>query len=202
MGIRSGTAVRDKGKERADEILEAALSVLLSEGYASLSLRRVSSVANINLGHVQYYFRTKQDLLRAMLEHWVTRFRAEVNRRLDADAPPLDRLMTMLTLSLKDMRTPEGSVMMWEIWALAPRDAFVEDLMDRFYIELRSRYRALILKITPGISKKDAGLRAAALSSLIEGASLYLGYGKPRRRELSGLKQEIIRTAKMIIDSP
>lgn len=201
MGIRAGTAVRGKGQERVEVILDTALTLLIEQGYADLSLRKISARAGLHLGHVQYYFPTKQDLLRAMLERWLEQFRAVVSRRTSTDAPALERLLAVVDLSLRDMRTPMGSIMIWEIWALAPRDPFVDDLMDNLYVDLRRHYRTLLMEHEPTLTARRAEVVAGALSALIEGASLYVGYGKRRHRSLAGLQREIIRSARLLIEN-
>lgn len=201
MGVKAGTAVREKGQERVNRILEAAIAILVEEGYAGLSLRKISGSAGIHLGHVQYYFPTKQNLLRAMLERWLEQFRATIDTHRDESKPPLEQLLDIIELSLRDMRTPLGSIMIWEIWALAPRDPFVDEMMTQLYKDLRKEYRRLLRANNPGLSSHRANLVAAALSSLVEGSSLYVGYGKRRERALASLDKEILRTARMMIEA-
>lgn len=200
MSVRKGTAVREKGQERVEVILGTALALLVEDGYAGLSLRKISTSAGLHLGHVQYYFPTKQDLLRAMLERWLAMFRATVSRKLDQHTAALDRLLDLVDLSLRDMRTPMGSIMIWEIWALAPRDPFVAELMDKLYVDLRREYRNLLMEHDPTLSARRSQLVAGALSALVEGASLYVGHGKRRHRSLAGLHEEIIRSARLIVE--
>jgi AcrR family transcriptional regulator len=205
MGVKVGTAVREKGQERVETILEAALSLLIEQGYSGLSLRKISASAGIQLGHVQYYFPIKQDLLRTMLDRWLTGFQTTVNEHVSQaeseGAPALDRLLKVIDLSLRDMRTPMGSIMIWEVWALAPRDPFVEQFMERLYKDLRTVYRKLIQEHNPTLTTQRAHLIAGSLSSLVEGASLYLGYGKRRERNLTNLDKEILRSARAIVES-
>ncbi len=203
MGLKAGTAVREKGQDRVETILAAALAILVEEGYAGLSLRKISASAGIRLGHVQYYFPTKQDLLRAMLEKWLAEFRTSVSQLLEQtrDEGGLDRLLKVVEISLRDMRTPTGSIMIWEMWALAPRDPFVDQMMNDLYKELRGEYRSLIQEHNPGLSTQRAHLVAGSLSALIEGASLYVGYGKRRERNLANLNKEIVRAARAIVEA-
>ena len=205
MSVKAGTAVREKGQERVETILDAAMALLIEEGYSGLSLRKISASAGIQLGHVQYYFPIKQDLLRAMLDRWITNFRTTVGEQVkqlkDQGVPALDRMLAIIDLSLQDMRTPMGSIMIWEIWALAPREPFVEQLMNDLYKDLRADYRKLLQEHNPSLSNQRAHLVTTALSSLVEGSSLYLGYGKRRERNLAKLDKEILRSARVIIES-
>jgi AcrR family transcriptional regulator len=42
--------------------------VLIEEGYAALSIRRIAARAGVRLGHLQYYYPSKADIVRALLE--------------------------------------------------------------------------------------------------------------------------------------
>lgn len=48
-------------------ILDAARTTLLDEGYANLSTRRVAEAADVPLSQIHYHFRSKQDLILAVL---------------------------------------------------------------------------------------------------------------------------------------
>ena len=54
---RAGTAVLAKGRERAEAILDAATAILIDDGYAKLSMRKIATHAGVHIGHLQYYYR-------------------------------------------------------------------------------------------------------------------------------------------------
>lgn len=64
-----------KTAERRRQILDAALQVFTAHGYRAGSMREVARVADTGLSTLTHHFRTKQDLLLALLE------------RRDADSP-------------------------------------------------------------------------------------------------------------------
>lgn len=66
-GAERTTGRRDSGDTRAT-ILAAARSVLLQDGYARLSTRRVAEVADVPLSQIHYHFGSKQQLILAVLE--------------------------------------------------------------------------------------------------------------------------------------
>ena len=55
---RAGTAVRPKGQARSAAILDAATAILVEEGYAHLSTRKIAARAGMHPGNLQYYYRT------------------------------------------------------------------------------------------------------------------------------------------------
>lgn len=69
------------------QILEAARSCLLAEGYARLSTRKVADAAGVPLSQIHYHFGGKQGLVLALLDHENTRLIGRQRRMYAADAP-------------------------------------------------------------------------------------------------------------------
>jgi AcrR family transcriptional regulator len=65
-GAERAAGRRDPADTRG-AILEAARNVLLQDGYAKLSTRRVAELANVPLSQIHYHFRSKQQLILAVL---------------------------------------------------------------------------------------------------------------------------------------
>lgn len=64
-----------KTAERRRQILDAALQVFAARGYRAGSMREVAKVADMSLSNLMHHFKTKEDLLLALLA------------RRDADSP-------------------------------------------------------------------------------------------------------------------
>ena len=62
-GPRSGTAVRERGQARVAEIVKTAQSILVNEGLAAFTTRRVARELDISMGNLLYYFPNKADLI-------------------------------------------------------------------------------------------------------------------------------------------
>jgi AcrR family transcriptional regulator len=58
----------ERSGETATRILEAARSCLLTDGYATLSTRRVADLAGVPLSQIHYHFGGKQGLILALLD--------------------------------------------------------------------------------------------------------------------------------------
>ena len=52
----------ERSAETIEQILEAALKVLVNDGYAALTFRRVEQESGLKVGHISYHFPTKEDL--------------------------------------------------------------------------------------------------------------------------------------------
>ena len=69
------------------QILEAARSCLLAEGYAKLATRKVADAAGVPLSQIHYHFGGKQGLVLALLDHENTRLIGRQRRMYAADTP-------------------------------------------------------------------------------------------------------------------
>ncbi|MCA1655571.1 MAG: TetR family transcriptional regulator [Pseudonocardiaceae bacterium] len=63
---------------RGAHLLDAALSVIAEQGAAKLSVRTVAAAARVSPAQVQYYYRTKNDLVRAGFAYAGEQFLADV----------------------------------------------------------------------------------------------------------------------------
>ncbi|OAP20272.1 HTH-type transcriptional regulator BetI [Amycolatopsis sp. M39] len=64
--------------KRGAHVLDAVLTVLAEQGIGSLSVRTVAAAAGVSPAQVQYYYRTKNDLVRAGFEYAGEQFLAEI----------------------------------------------------------------------------------------------------------------------------
>src|SRR5689334_10094939 len=69
------STVRDRGGKR-ERLVAAAGDLLHRQGVAATTLAQVAEVADVPPGNVYYHFRTKDDLVRAVIEARTEQFRA------------------------------------------------------------------------------------------------------------------------------
>lgn len=187
---RTGTAVLPKGRERIEAILDAATSVLIDEGHARLSTRKIAARAGVRPGHLQYYYPTKQDVVRGLLERYLERANAALETEL-ASAVPENRIELVLDAILRDQRDPERARFFWELWALAARDPAVAEAMQTHYRAYWRRLVAALLDATPALGRPRAERRAALLVALLEGLTLFRSRTGERDLPLPFLEREL-----------
>lgn len=189
---RPGTAVLAKGQSRVEAILDAATRVLVQEGYARLSTRRIAAEAGIRPGHLQYYFPTKEAVVRGVLERYLARASEALTSRIAAEATtPAERVDAILDAMLREQQSAETARFFWELFALAARDSAVADAMQAFY---RAYWRTLVgalLAVEPGLGRPRAERRAALVIAMLEGLSLFRTRGPTRELPLPFLEREL-----------
>ena len=70
---KQGSAPETKSERTRRSLLNAAASVIQTDGVANLTLERVAAAAQVSKGGLLYHYGTKQDLLNALLEDTLRR---------------------------------------------------------------------------------------------------------------------------------
>ncbi|WP_279105482.1 TetR/AcrR family transcriptional regulator [Gordonia paraffinivorans] len=104
---------RRRGETAREEILDAAAELFTRHGYTGTSTRMIAEAVGIRQASMYHYFATKDDILADLLETTVVGSLERARELLDADGPPLDRL---LELARFDVGQLAGS--RWNLGAL------------------------------------------------------------------------------------
>lgn len=187
---RPGTATQQKGLSRLLSILDSARDIFMEDGYNSLTMRKVAAKANISIGNLNYYYRTKEDLLRDLLDYVITPYLEEFDRaRQQAGESPEKQIKAVMKFWLEDLSTPETTVFFPECWALSNHNPFVAELMDNLYSKAREPLNELIPQINPTLTQKESEQLALYMCASMEGLTIFAGFEKPWSAQLNSLKK-------------
>lgn len=181
-----------KGRERRDQILDAAAATLIEAGYADFSLRKIAERIDIRLSNLQYYFPTLVELLSALFTRELERAR----ERFEASgAQDLDTLLTML---LDEQGDSASCRLFWELWALSARNRDIAGMMADFYARYSAAVETLIARSHPDMSPAQRRRRAMLVTAMIEGLSLFRGDGRRPPGGDAALRREAIACARAL----
>lgn len=82
--------------DKRERLLEAAKVLIHRHGFNQTTLAHIAEESGVPLGNVYYYFRTKDDIARAVIEEYVDHFRGMVRAIEDREPDPKGRLMAYL----------------------------------------------------------------------------------------------------------
>ena len=186
---RARTAAYEKGHARIESILDAAAEVLISGGYKKLTLRQIALRAGITVGNLTYYYRTKEALLKDLLDKILINYLDEMDRIVAAsgDAPE-DRFVAIIEYLIEDLHTRRTTRLFPELWALANHNAHAAELMESMYAQERRALRELIRGVNPRLGKRKTASLALFISCSIEGMTIFVGEGKKHEGSLKSMK--------------
>jgi AcrR family transcriptional regulator len=174
---RSGS--RASGQKTRQEILRAAKHVLATEGHARFTLRRVAKEADLTVGNLAYHYRSKRELIRALIGLLVADYRREEEIRLrSASKRSSKALGSLLAWLMQDSVSPETSRMFRELWTMALHDPFVANAIDRFYAEVNETVTAVVRRHFPNMRASRAREFVQLIGVLCEGSNVMYATAK------------------------
>ncbi|QRN96494.1 TetR family transcriptional regulator C-terminal domain-containing protein [Archangium violaceum] len=182
-----------KGQERSEAILDAAERLLVDEGHAALTLRGVAQRSGIRLGNLQYYFATREDLVRALLARVLERATARLEERMGAAGDPAEALDETLKALLEDQLDPASYRLFYDLWALAAREPAIAAELRAFYSRYTDAVAERLGQLAPETSRAETRARAELLVALLEGLSLFRSgtVGAPDRNVEAELRRVV-----------
>ena len=144
-------------------LLDAALALMLEEGYAAVTSRRVAAQAGLKPQLVHYYFRTMDDLFLALVRRG-----AEQNFDRQARALASDQPLRALWAFIND---PAGMTLTMEFSALANHRKAIRAELAAFAEQFRQQQVEALTTILERYDIDAGALPPEALSVLITSVS-------------------------------
>lgn len=178
-----------RGQDGFEHILRAALSLLVEHGSKALTLRRIAAASGMNAGNLNYYFRSKEDLIRELLNAVISSYEDSFDAIMhEPGAAPEARLEKLIMLILEDITTKKTTRFFPELWAMANHDRFVQERMEELYDRARVSLNDLIGQINPELPEDERETLALFISGSMEGLTVFAGYDKPWRPRMPMLE--------------
>ncbi len=146
------------------------------KGYAQFSMRNVAEHAGVYLANVQYYFQTREDLVRALMEHTAAGYLASFEQiRARTNDDRLGRFTAFLDFNLKDTGNPETRRFFIQLWALLSTMDDSGALLKELYEKNIQQFCDAIQDLVGDVDPTEVRRRATTLSALMEGLHVVQG---------------------------
>ena len=168
---------RRPGNDTAARIVLAARELLMTQGYAQFSMRNVAARAGLHLANVQYYYKTREDLVKALLHDTGERYRSSYEAlRSTAPADREGRFKAIVEFNLEDIATTETRRYFIQLWALLTEiDGRAGHLMQDLYAIDIQQLSDCIADLVPDTDGAEVRRRASILAAMIEGMVVVRG---------------------------
>ncbi|KUL53977.1 TetR family transcriptional regulator [Streptomyces sp. NRRL F-4489] len=173
-----------QGSLRRTSLLDAAETVLIAKGNADASLRAIAGEAGVRVGHLQHYFPTRADLIKAVLERALDRslerLAETTGLQMDSADPSVIEVpeggradpAEVVAVVLAEQEDPQLVRLYVEVWALAARDDEIAEVVRAFYRKYVAHVEAFVQQGRPEWSAEFCRARAETFVALVEGAAL------------------------------
>jgi AcrR family transcriptional regulator len=173
---RVGTAVREKGVARVDEIIRTAKDIFITKGLANLTTRQVANNLCISVGNLHYYFPTKDALLQAIINSVIEDYDIDLKRESHQfPHSPNKRLEAFIRYMVSDAKKPDTRGFFYQFWGLSTHNAFAASLRHDMYEHFIQVTAGMLSDIHPKMSQKRIEGLALTMLTFVEG--LHVTYG-------------------------
>jgi AcrR family transcriptional regulator len=170
------TAHTAHGEVQRKALVHAAYDLIAQGGFEHLRTRSVAARAGVNIATLHYYFATKEDLIRAVVE----RVHSELANFSAPPRTPLEELRVEFADVERQMReTPATFVVLFELHMRAMRDPVIHAMLSEMDATFQSHVEAYLADgVQQGMFRADLDVPAAAaiLVATIKGSILQLAF--------------------------
>jgi AcrR family transcriptional regulator len=195
---QQGAAIADaEPKPVTERVLDSAEQVLLRQGYAGFSTRRVAQEANIALGNLTYHFPTKAELVRALIDRLMAKYLEYFEEFLSTPGKGVEALVRWL---LEEAPDEDAMRLFREIWAMALHDDIVRQSIDDFYDRLIERVTETLIAAYPAADPRGIGDLVHFVAVVSEGSSVIYGTRSSRATPHRSMVDLVMRMVRAITD--
>ena len=175
--------------DRRTEILQAAIALIVDEGYSSLTMRALAREVGMKLASLQYHFRTTDELMRGVVNHIGDAYDQSFEAlRRDSEVITARQVVGFI-LEDEPGKAICGDRLWPQLWAMQDVEPLVSDLVENIY----ERF----LEVLEG-SLRQAGssmprVEALCLMSMLEGTTIFVGEGRRWQKHAIDVSEAILK---------
>lgn len=185
LRTRTGSGIYQSGRDRVTQILEAGLDIIIEDGFPAFTLREVARRCEIHIGAVSYYYKSRTDLLRDVINLVLAPYSDNITAIMhEPDLSAEQKLERFIRFLLDDIQTKRTTRFFPHLWALANYDTFVAKAVDSIYLLERQSLKKLIGEINPALRDQERDALAVFISASVAGSTMFIGCEKPWASQL------------------
>jgi AcrR family transcriptional regulator len=174
--------------ERKQEILQEAIGIIAKKGYRALTMRALARASGMKLGALQYHFRTREDMLRALAAYISDAYRRSFEALDSNDGKPSLKDLVHVAISDPEEIRDVGDALFTQLWAMARVEPLIDEQLHGFYAEYVER----IAERLTDLGSRAPLVDALVITSLVEGSILFTSSGRPWANEESAVLDAIM----------
>jgi len=161
---------------RKQQILREALNILVTRGYAGLTMRAVARASGLKLGALQYHYPTRAELVCALATSIAAQTASNFEIYCQQAHTDERGLHAMVDFLLDDPleKVLNLDALFEQLWAMALIEPVVRTLLDELY----ESYLVFIEEQLRELGVEEPRPDALVIMSMLEGLSLFVGRGR------------------------
>jgi AcrR family transcriptional regulator len=158
---------------RKDQILDAALTVLVHNGYEGSRMDDVVSESQLSKGAIYWYYKSKKDMYLDLVNFWVIRYSATINHLVENDQAAPDQLKSLFNYFIDQYESdPDPFIALTEFWSMAQKDDDFRAKLQKVYSQFLEVLEKIIAKGVKDGDFKKLDIRITAMSIMLNVESI------------------------------
>jgi len=162
--------------KRKEQILDAALKVIVENGYHQSRMDDIVSLSGLSKGAIYWYYKSKKDVYLDLVNHWVNRYSnslLELPQNENSASSQLEHMFS--TFFVQFEKDPVVFKALLEFWSLAGRDKDFNLKLEKVTHNFIQYLESIIQRgVDSGELKRvDPKITAMSIMVVIEGISWF-----------------------------
>ncbi len=154
--------------QRKEQILDAALHVLVQNGYEQARMDDVVKSSNLSKGAIYWYYKSKKEMYLDLVNFWVLRYSVILNHIVEKDAPPPQQLKDLFQYFIDQYESdPQPFAALTEFWSMAQKDIEFKNKLETVYTHFLELIEDIIKRGVKSGEFKKLNVRMTALSIMV-----------------------------------
>ncbi len=133
--------VRPQSTGRREQIIDAALTVMITNGVHNATTRRIAEAAGVNVATLHYHFHDKEEIIFSAMEELASRYRNTLSTRFTQPQNLHDRIHDLLWFIWGEIeQAPGEQLVLQEMTLYVLRVSHAEHLAAQKEREIKSLY--------------------------------------------------------------
>ena len=158
---------------RKDQILDAALTVLVQNGYEGSRMDDVVSKSQLSKGAIYWYYKSKKAMYLDLVNFWVIRYSATINHLVENDQSAPDQLKSLFNYFIDQYESdPDPFIALTEFWSMAQKDDDFREKLQKVYSQFLEVLEKIVAKGVKDGDFKKLDIRITAMSIMLNVESI------------------------------
>ena len=158
---------------RKDQILDAALTVLVQHGYEGSRMDDVVSKSQLSKGAIYWYYKSKKAMYLDLVNFWVIRYSATINHLVENDQAAPDQLKSLFNYFIDQYESdPDPFIALTEFWSMAQKDDDFRAKLQKVYSQFLEVLEKIVAKGVKDGDFKKLDIRITAMSIMLNVESI------------------------------
>jgi len=158
---------------RKDQILDAALTVLVQHGYEGSRMDDVVSESQLSKGAIYWYYKSKKAMYLDLVNFWVIRYSATINHLVENDQAAPDQLKSLFNYFIDQYESdPDPFIALTEFWSMAQKDNDFRAKLQKVYSQFLEVLEKIVAKGVKDGDFKKLDIRITAMSIMLNVESI------------------------------